>query len=291
MSVLVAGVAGAAAGAGLWMLARAARRPSLADLLALPAAAPPSAAKARPAARLGRSGAKVVGRAGLPSRRVRADLAVTGTAPEQYLAEKACAAAAASALAVFVIAATLATGRPASPLTLVAAAACAASCWMAPDLALRSQARARRAQLRSAACLLADLAVIALAGGAGVAGALAQAARHGHGWAPEQIRTALHAAALRRQPAWSALSDLADRTAVSDLGELAASLHLAGTDGARVRASLTAKAQALRTAELAEAEARAAAQTERMTLPVTVLVLGFMVLIGYPALVHVVTGF
>ncbi|GAB3214232.1 hypothetical protein GCM10027294_52900 [Marinactinospora endophytica] len=74
-----------------------------------------------------------------------------------------------------------------------------------------------------------------------MAEALTQAARHGQGWAPEQIRIALHAAALRGKPSWQALDALAKRTEVGELGELAASLQLAGTEGARVRASLTAR--------------------------------------------------
>ena len=74
------------------------------------------------------------------------------------------------------------------------------------------------------------------------------------------------------------------------LSELAASVSLAGTEGARVRASLAAKAAALRTRELTDAEGDAQAATERMSLPVVMLFIGFLVFIGYPALASVLAG-
>jgi len=77
---------------------------------------------------------------------------------------------------------------------------------------------------------------------------------------------------------------------VAELTELAASLTLAGTEGAKVRASLAAKATSLRNRQLADAETTAQAATERMSLPLVLLFAGFLLLIGYPAVVHVLTG-
>jgi hypothetical protein len=71
---------------------------------------------------------------------------------------------------------------------------------------------------------------------------------------------------------------------VPALSELAAALHLAGSEGARVRATLTARAASLREHELADAEAAAASATERMSLPVVALFGGFLMFIGFPAL-------
>jgi tight adherence protein C len=65
-------------------------------------------------------------------------------------------------------------------------------------------------------------------------------------------------------------------------------MSLAGTEGARVRDSLAAKAAALRRHELAEAESAAAAATERMVLPIALLALGFVIFLLYPALTQVV---
>nr|WP_017623440.1 hypothetical protein [Nocardiopsis chromatogenes] len=288
MSALIgAGLAGGCAAAGVWMLARSRRE------LLTPASAESEHASAGGAVeQAGRSFVPLLRRTGLPTASIRADLVLCDTSEGQYLAEKAGGTIAASALVLLLLGAHAAGVSLLPPLALlVLAAACVGACWKAPDLAVHAQARKRREELRSASSMLADLAVIALAGGAGVSGALAQAARHGTGWAPEKIRAALHTAAVKAEPGWQGLGELGDRAGVVELSELAASLELAGTDGARVRASLASKAASLRTAELAAAEARAAADTERMTLPVTVLVLGFMGLVGYPALVHVITGF
>ncbi|GAA1105146.1 type II secretion system F family protein [Nocardiopsis composta] len=293
MSALIAAAAGGSVAGGVWMLARALRRPALADLLTPHAEHTFQENRGGGiAARLGTPLVPLLARAGLPAPAIRRDLGVGDTAVEDYLAEKATATVAGAAVAALLAAAWASGLSPLPPLAVFAlAAGCAAACWHAPDAGVRAQARRRRAEMAQAASMLADLSVIALAGGAGVNGALTQAARHGEGWAPGRIRAALHASAVRRRPPWEGLTELAEATGTTGLEELAASLRLAGTDGARVRASIAAKAASLRTAELAAAEARAAAATEQMTLPVTVLVLGFMGLIGYPALVHVVTGF
>ena len=67
-------------------------------------------------------------------------------------------------------------------------------------------------------------------------------------------------------------------------------MQLAGTEGARIRASLSAKAQALRSRQMSEAEAAAAAATERMSLPVVILFAGFLLFLAFPAVAHVLTG-
>jgi len=100
----------------------------------------------------------------------------------------------------------------------------------------------------------------------------------------------IHAARLARDTPWSALERLGDELGVAELGELAASVGLAGAEGAKVRASLGAKASSLRSHQLAEAETTAQAATEKMSLPVVLLFAGFLCFIGYPAVERVLTG-
>lgn len=284
--------AGAAVGAGLWVLARSLRRPSLDEMLT-PVLPPPSTGPGTGwAVRSGAAGAKLLGRLGLPAAGVRRDLELCDQDADGYLAEKTTAAAISVLLPPLLLGAVAAAGVEASlPVLAAAALACAAGCWLAPDLSVRAQARERRAELRTATSLLADLVGIGLAGGAGTSGAVHTAAAHGTGWAAEQIRASVRAAGLRRQPVWQGLEELGERTGVRELTELAASMSLAGADGARVRASVAAKASSLRSRETAAADAAAQAATERMSVPVMVLVAGLLVLIGYPAVVHIVTGF
>ena len=167
----------------------------------------------------------------------------------------------------------------------------AAAGFAFPALAAHAEAgRPRRAEFRAALAAYLDLIVISLAGGAGIEAALTYSAAAGHGWAFTRLRGALQAAQLTRRPPWQLLGQLGDDLGLSELSELAASVTLAGTEGARVRASLAAKAAGLRARQLADAETAAQAATERMSLPLVLLFAGFLLLIGYPAVAHVLTS-
>jgi Flp pilus assembly protein TadB len=170
---------------------------------------------------------------------------------------------------------------------LWASAVLGAAGFLAPDLALRSQAAAARTDARHALSAYLDLVVIALAGGAGVQSALTRAAEITHRPVTAELRATLAEAQLAGRPPWQALADLGARMGISELEELAGSIRLAGTEGAAVRASLAAKAASLRAHDLARAEAEALSATERMSLPVVLLFAGFLIVIGYPALDHV----
>ena len=58
----------------------------------------------------------------------------------------------------------------------------------------------------------------------------------------------------------------------------------------KVRTSLAAKARALRTKSLADVEEAAQAASERMSLPVILLLCGFILFIGFPAIARVLEG-
>ena len=126
----------------------------------------------------------------------------------------------------------------------------------------RAEAAERRAEFRHALSSFLDLVVIVLAAGGGVQSALALAASGGGGWAFDRLGDALAASRLTRETPWAALGRLGTELGVVELEELAATMSLAGTEGARVRDSLIAKAASLRTHELARAEAEAQAQAQ-----------------------------
>ena len=92
------------------------------------------------------------------------------------------------------------------------------------------------------------------------------------------------------EPPWTGLDRLGTDLGISELNELAASVTLAGDEGARVRASIAAKARSIRVRGLADAESAAQAASERMSLPIVLLMLGFVVFLGYPAVMQVLTG-
>jgi Flp pilus assembly protein TadB len=300
--VIVALFCGAGFGAGLWLVVRGLfpARPPLAQALAqlrrLPEPAPVLGGgdEGGFAARLGRPAAEALTRAGagwlLPTG-VRRDLAMLGRSPERHLAEQVILALVGLLFAP-AIAALLLLGGAHLPLMvpLWASVLFAIAGFLAPDLGIRADANRRRRDFRHALSSFLDLVVVALAGGGGVETALADAAGVGSGWAFALLRRALDHARLARQTPWAALGRLGQELGVGELSELAASVALAGTEGAKVRASLAAKASSLRTHELAEAETADQAATERMSLPVVLLFAGFLLFLGYPAVEKVLAG-
>ena len=159
-----------------------------------------------------------------------------------------------------------------------------------PTLAVRAEAADRRRSFRHALGCFLDLVAVRLAGGAGVDSALAGSAAAGDGWAFAELRQALTDARLRGEPSWTGLAHLGEQIGVGELQELAASAGLAGDEGARVRVSIAAKARAIRMRGLADAEGAAQSASEHMSLPVVLLMTGFIVFLGYPAVAAVLNG-
>jgi Flp pilus assembly protein TadB len=175
-------------------------------------------------------------------------------------------------------------------LPLWASLALAPVGFLYPSLALKSKAADRRRTFRHAFSSFLDIVSISLAGGRGVETALHAGAEAGRGWAFAELRSSLLEARLRGDTPWAGLARLGERLAIPELGELAASAALAGSEGARVRVSLAAKARALRLRGLTEIEASAQSASERMSLPIVALMLGFIVFLVYPAVAQVLNG-
>lgn len=155
----------------------------------------------------------------------------------------------------------------------------------------RTTARLRRRRFRTSLSAYLDLVSIMLAGGAGIETALHAAAAVGDGPTFAAISEALDLARATRRSPWDTLAEVGTRFGVDELPELAATVRLGGEQGARMTASLVAKASALRARELADVEARANEATERMGLPMVLLFIGFLVLLGYPAMHLITSGF
>ena len=187
------------------------------------------------------------------------------------------------------IAVALATLGVGPPLGLVAVLSLGTAVlgFLMPDFLLHDEAEKRRRAFRHALSSYLDLVNVLLAGGAGIETALYAAADAGDGWGYQTIRSELRRARLTGQSPWDTFAGLAERLGVSELAELAASVSLAGSHGARIRASLAAKADTLRGHQIAETESAAEAATERMTVPVAVLLFGFLVFIAYPAIAQI----
>jgi tight adherence protein C len=279
-------------GLGLWPT-----RPDLATSLTqlrtrrLPTAA--TLAEATPArgwrVAIGRSVAIGLRDVGLQFGSLRQDLRVLERPLDAHFTQKLLFAVGGSTLVILAAAAVRSTGTPLSLLVPVWAIIVVGGLgWFVPDLALRAEAERRRRSFRHAVGSFLDLVAISLAGGTGIEGALHGAVALGHGWAFTRLGDALEHARLAGQTPWAALARVGEDLGVSELRELAASLDLAGHEGAKVRQSLAAKAASVRLHQLADVETEAAQATERMVLPIGLLFAGFLVFIGYPALAVVI---
>lgn len=220
-----------------------------------------------------------------------ADLRLTGRSIEQHMAQKVLLALFGLALPALlgVMWAVLDIGPPIT-VAVAFGVGLGAFFFFVPDLVARSEAAERRKEFKRSLGSFLDLVVISLAGGAGVESALRDAAGVGRGWAFRQLHNALDVTSLTAETPWAALARLGTELKVDELVALASSVSLAGTEGARVRESLAVKATSLRDHALAEAESEAEATTEKMAVPVVLLFVGFLVLVGYPALDLIVTG-
>lgn len=297
--MITALVIGGGLGLGLWALLVWAipPRPGLGSLLhRLETTPPPPSITAQNragwASTLGKPFVGPLANLGLPSPRLCKDLAITGRPVEAHLADKAALALAGLVFPTLVSVALALLGMSlAWEVSLMASLLCGFIGFLLPDLNVRRDATKRRTDFRVALSAYLNLIRVTLAGGAGVEGALTDAATVGRGWSFSQIRRALTIAKVTRVTPWSTLGALGEELDVRELAELSASVSLAGTEGAKVRASLRAKASALRTRELTDAEGNAQAATERMSMPVIVLFIGFLLFIGYPAIAAVLGGF
>jgi tight adherence protein C len=259
-----------------------------------PAMPPPGAAGGgtQPAVQRGlRLLARGLGLERLVERSVEAELRVVGSSVDDHVTSRVLAAIVGLALAPATTALMWSGGVDVSPaIPGLLSPMLGAAGFFVPALTLRSQAAERRRSFRHALSSFLDLVSVTLAGGAGVETALYRSAETGSGWAFAELRHALITSQLLGQTPWAGLDRLGAELGVVELQELAASVALAGEDGANVRVSISAKAQALRTRCLTDTESDAQAATERMSLPIVVLMASFMIFVVYPAVARILTG-
>jgi Flp pilus assembly protein TadB len=242
--------------------------------------------------RIALSVARAIRRRGPLNDRHWALLAVTETSLEDLCNQAVASGAVACLLPwlLWVLAAGAGLGVPvAVPLWLAVLLPVAGAAL--PVVMLGARAKECRRAARGAVGSFVELVVLGLAGGMGIEGALFAAAQVGDNRLARRIESALTSARHAGEPPWDALARLGKQPGVDELDELAAALSLAGNEGARIRATLAAKAASIRRHDLADAEAEANTVTERLFLPGVLLLAGFLLFVGYPAYARIATGF
>ncbi|WP_182906034.1 type II secretion system protein [Microbispora sp. H13382] len=244
---------------------------------------------------------------GWEARSVKADLALLGKSFEGFLATKLLLGV--SGLLAFPILVgwlTLMGWGVSVQVPLWSALVVCVIFFLLPDAQIRRDAAVRRRDFRHAVGAFLDLVSMNLAGGRGVPEALMMAVAvgspvttpgalngaasvngagpaPGSNWAMERIREALANARIVGITPWQALGQLGDEINVDELRDLSAALGLVADDGAKVRASLTARAATLRRRELAEVEGKAGERSQSMLVAQLLLCAGFVIFLSFPA--------
>jgi Flp pilus assembly protein TadB len=239
--------------------------------------------------RLGRLLSEQLHRRGISYTSLRQDLALTGRSYEVAMGRKAVAFVAGFLVALLTAIALQVTAGLRLPLgsPAVLAVLIGTGFFFLPDLEARAEAADRRRDFRRALGAYLDLVALEMAGAAAPAEALPSAARVGAGWPLALLRDTLYRATAAGRDQWLALSELGERIGVPELRDLGALVHLVGRDGAQVRDTLTARASSMRRRELAEAEGEAGERDESMRMAQLLIGFGFIVFLGYPAIVAV----
>lgn len=241
--------------------------------------------------RLGRALAAFCAEQGWEFRSLRANLALVGKSFENYLATKVLLA-----ILGLIFIPLLAVVAAAAGINLPVVAPVwvglimAAIFFVLPDLELRQKADERRRDFRHAVGAFLDLVSMNLSGGRGVPEALMAASEIGQGWAMWRIRDALTNARITGHTPWQALGTLGEEVKVDELRDLSAALGLVAEDGAKVRESLSARAESLRRKEMADLEGKAGERSQSMLVAQMLMCAGFLVFLMYPA-IRIMLGF
>lgn len=287
---------GAGLGASVWLL-RLALAPTRTDLAAAvgrwdagqarTTRYPSTAAATRRQQLGGRIAAELAAR-GVELRRLRTDLELLDRPLEQHLVTKLLLGLFGLVVPPLLTAVLAVSGLSVSVTVPVAGGVVVAAVFFViPDAQVRRDADSRRDDLRRALGCYLDLVSMSMAGGRGVPEALPTAARIGRGWAFDLLADTISRARYVGTTPWEALAELGSRTGMSELRDLGGALTLVADDGAKVRDSLTARASTMRRRQLAEAEGDAQQADQSMRMAQLILAFGFLVFIGYPAVVNV----
>lgn len=219
------------------------------------------------------------------------DLAVGGSTIEQYVAKSTALVlfGFVGPLVIFGFFNTLGLGLPIL-LAPAASIALAVAMIVITRQELTETATRRRAEFRRTLSIYLDLVAMSMQAGRGHAEALPASAAIGTGWAFTHLQDAIDGARFSGTTPWRALGELGDRCGIRELADLDAALSLANDDGAKVRATLVARAQSLRSERIADAEASAAAATESMRFALIVMVFAFLTYELYPSVARLFAG-
>jgi Flp pilus assembly protein TadB len=222
---------------------------------------------------------------------MKADLALMGRTRGAHLASKAAVAVVLLLLAPVVWSILRIAGMSLPPaVPAVLAVGLGLFGFFLPDLALKSEAQVRRMEFRRSVGIFLDLVSMNLAGGRGLPEALLAAATVTDHWTLVRIRQSLANARLYGTTPWVALGDLGREIGLEELQELSGALSLAADDGAKIRASLSARAATMRRKELTRAEGEEGEKSQSMLVAQMLISTAFLIFLAYPAVAQLLSA-
>jgi tight adherence protein C len=166
----------------------------------------------------------------------------------------------------------------------IVAIALAVAMFFLVDANIKQKAGLAREEFRRAVATYLTLVGLVRYGGAGAVESMESAARIGDGWVFDRIRSALEDARYANEAPWARLRQVSTEIGVPDLGDVGDIMGLVGDQGAQVYQTLLARSTSLRVALRTKEQQRAATATTLLYVPTSMLLLVFLVLIGYPAI-------
>ena len=176
------------------------------------------------------------------------------------------------------------------PLVIPVAGTLAATAVMfvLPDIDIRAAAKRRRVEFSRALSAYIDLVALEKIGGSGSRQALERAAAISNTWVFARLSEELARSRWSGVPPWEALRELSKETDLPEVADLASIMHLGET--AQVAQALRARAEAMRSAAMNNELSKANSASERMSMPMSLLGVVFMMILLAPLLLRMVAG-
>ena len=175
-------------------------------------------------------------------------------------------------------------------LPVVATIGLAVGMFFLPDYNVRDDAKQARTEFARALGAYADLVALERNAGSGPRQALEVAAAVGDSWVFRRLREELAFSSWSGEQPWQALRRLSQELGVPELGDLADIVRLSGEEGAQIYGQLRARSAAMRAAMLNDEVAHANAVGEKLSIPMSLLGVIFLVILIAPALLRVMGG-
>ncbi len=162
--------------------------------------------------------------------------------------------------------------------------------WFIPTYNVIDDAKKARLEFNRALGAYIDLVALERNAGSGPRQSMEAAAAIGDSWVFRRIGEELARTRWSGITPWEAMRHLDDELGVPELNDLADIMRLSSEDGAQVYAQLRARSTSMRSAMLNAQKAQANEVSERMTLPMAILGMIFLIILIAPSMLRLAFG-